>query len=186
MRPVLAASVLALLAGIARAEPPVHELERALPSGWSLIATDDELVIRHDKPCYTAAKDAPAPQPPPGTSVPPPATPPRPRPPGQLVALELRYKLQPRWTDKQLADARATNAKLDAAARAEADRGHARAASVLTARRVALPLCTIGETSVFAGADTFALVGVALDPPEAAREVYEAIAAVRAHCTPIP
>src|SRR5258708_39306320 len=79
-------AIVVLAVARADAEPAIPALERALPRGWSLLATDTELVIRHDKPVYATANAA-----------------------APLVTLELRYHLEPHWTAKQLADARATN-----------------------------------------------------------------------------
>jgi hypothetical protein len=44
-----------LAAATAAADPALDELERALPVGWSLLATGSELAIRHDRPCYVLA-----------------------------------------------------------------------------------------------------------------------------------
>ena len=51
----------------------ITTLERALPKGWTVIATDTELLIRHDRPLYVTAEAHDA--------------------AGPLVTLELRYHL---------------------------------------------------------------------------------------------
>ena len=43
-----------VIAGSAYAQPDaaLAQLEHQLPAGWSMLATDTELVLRHDRPCY--------------------------------------------------------------------------------------------------------------------------------------
>src|SRR5262249_6192344 len=73
--------------GSARGGPAAAKTarERALPRGWSLLVTDSELVIRHDRACFLVD----------GSEG------------GHLINLELRYRLEPKWTARQLADAKA-------------------------------------------------------------------------------
>ena len=173
-------------------------LEKALPAGWSLLVSGAELVIRHDRPCYVtgvhhenARADEPV----------------TPASGGPLVTLELRYRLEPRWSDKQIAAAKAKNDKLAGELRALAAKYHidgihqskgrplpatpderARleayeaAEATVTAKRVALPRCTVGESSVFDGADTYAQLGLIVDPPEAMTQAFRIVELMKQHC----
>lgn len=47
----IAIGISLVAASAAEADPALDPLERALPAGWSLLATGSELVIRHDRPC---------------------------------------------------------------------------------------------------------------------------------------
>jgi hypothetical protein len=192
----------ALLSGaIARADssPPLARLERALPRGWSLITTDTALVIRHDGPVYVVGEhlpNEPAGSPPTGV----PAG-------GPLITLELRYRLEPKWSAKQLADARATNAKLGSQLRAlavrfridempsgkgrplphtddESDRlaAYEAARAPLEARLVKLPRCTFGASSLFDGPDTYAQLSLSVDPEQAMTEAYAVVELVKKQC----
>ena len=171
--------VLLLAAARADADPAIVALEHALPRGWSLLATDTELVIRHDKPVYATANAA-----------------------APLVTLELRYHLEPRWTAKQVADARATNARLDAElaalrARYKVDdrprdpksdddkqrlAAYAAEAAQLRARYARVPHCALGASSVFDGPDTYAQLSLALDPAQAVTEAHAIVELVDKHC----
>jgi hypothetical protein len=194
-----AALAVALVAGSAAAQrnAALDRLESALPSGWSLLATGSELVIRHDRPCYTvgapradahgggrtAARSGP------------------------LVTIELRYRLEPRWNDAQLAAARATNDQLGGELRAAATRyavdtipwskgkpapataaerarlaGYDAARARVTARMVVLPRCHLGDTSVFDGDDTYAQLSLDLDPPEVLVEARRIVALMAQYC----
>jgi hypothetical protein len=173
-------------------------LEKALPAGWSLLVSGAELVIRHDRPCYVtgvhhenARADEPA----------------TPAGGGPMVTLELRYRLEPRWTDKQVAAAKAKNDKLGGELRALAvkynidgihqSKGrplpatpeeHARleayeaAQATVTAKLVALPRCSLGDTSVFDGADTYAQLRLIVDPPEAMTQAFRIVELMKQHC----
>lgn len=166
-------------------DPALAKLEQALPAGWSLLATDTELVLRHDRPVYTAG----------GTAA------------GPMITLELRYRLEPVWTAQQLADAKATNARAAADLRAlrakhridaipqrkgEAqprDAGErARLAAFthdqapIAARIVPLPLCTFDGHSVFDGKDTYAQLDLSVDPPDAMREAHRVVDLVKQQC----
>jgi hypothetical protein len=185
----LAAVAVAAAAGPAAADPALGQLEHALPAGWSLLATGSELVIRHDRPCYVTGGVAG------GVAG------------GPLVTLELRYRLEPRWTAQQVAAARAANDQIDGELRTLASRyridairtsqgrrvpaspdeqarldayeaGRAR----LVARRVQLPRCTLGQTSVFDGEDTYAQLGLQVDPPEAMAQAHRIVELVKQHC----
>jgi hypothetical protein len=177
-------------AAAAQPDPAFDELEKVLPAGWSLLATGAELVIRHDRPCYlTAPHDAPR------------------AAGGPLVTLELRYRLEPRWTAAQVAAAQATNEALAAELRALAARyridaihrgkagpapanaderarleAYTAAHSRIAARMVKLPRCSLGESSVFDGPDTYAQLTLRLDPPEAIAEAHRVVELVKAHC----
>lgn len=188
-------------AAVAQPDPAFDKLEGALPAGWSLLATGSELVIRHDRPCYvTGARHENAP-----------ATERRapPAPEGPSVTIELRYRLEPRWSAGQIAAARATNDKLGAEFRALAARYHidaihtskgrplpataderARLAAYdaeharLARRLVKLPLCHLGTASVFDGEDTYAQLALEVDPPEVMTQAHRIVELLRQHCTP--
>ncbi len=156
-------------------DPAVARLEHALPAGWMLMATDTELVIRHDRPVYVAPEAA--------AKV----------PGGPLVTLELRYKLQPRWSAKRLADARAQNAQADAAVVAVRERygkpapgpqaeAFARDLAAAQSQHVQMPLCSLGASSLFDGPDTYALLKLPVDPPAAGRECKSIVELVKALC----
>jgi hypothetical protein len=191
----------------AGAAPPAHqpqraigELEGALPTGWSLLATGSELVIRHDKPCYVtspAAAHRPAGE----------ARAVLPAGGGPLVTIELRYRLEPRWTAQQLIDARAANDRIAGelgalASRYRIDAIHRRngqpvavnadeqgrldaysaGRARLTARLIALPRCTLDDVSVFDGADTYAQLALQVDPPDAMAEARRVVELVAQYC----
>jgi hypothetical protein len=164
------AALVVLAAGIgsAGAEPALARLEAKLPAGWSLLSTDTELVLRHDRPCYAATAGGE----------------------GPLVTLELRYRLEPAWSDRQLADAKAANAKLAAEHKALRARYRIDAIRVVkgepqpqtadersrlaaykmglaaAGRPVALPQCTLDDRSVFDDGAA-ALQRRVVEPPEA-------------------
>jgi hypothetical protein len=191
-------------ARVAAAEPdPFDRLEKALPPGWSLLATGSELVFRHDRPCYVTGvrhDNAPAV----ATRT---AAPPAPPGGGPLVTIELRYRLEPRWTDKQVAAAKAGNDKVAGELRALAARyniaaihkskgrplpasaderarldAYDAAHAQLVARLVKLPRCSLGDTSVFDGDDTYAQLALEVDPPEVMGQAHRIIALMKAHC----
>lgn len=177
----------------------IDRLEAALPAGWSLLATDSELVIRHDRPCYvTGAHHENAPAAPARTAV----------RSGPLVTIELRYRLEPRWTDAQVAAARAVNDRLAGELRAVAakysiDQIHRSKGRPLpanpderarldaydseqariTARMVKLPRCDLGHASLFDGDDTYAQLRLEVDPPEVIREAHRVVTLVKQHCS---
>jgi hypothetical protein len=176
---IVAAALLASAIARAGGDPAIARLEHSLPTGWSLLATDTELVIRHDKPVYTTKAGVAG---------------------GPEITLELRYHLEPRWTDKQLADARATNAKLraelaavrakykidGAAAATDADRARLAAYDAerarIEARQVKLPRCTLGASSLFDGPDTYAQLTLAVDPAQAMTEARAIAELVKKQC----
>ena len=175
--------------GIAQAgpEPATTALEHALPRGWSLLVTDSELVIRHDRACFLVdGGDG-----------------------GHLINLELRYRLEPKWTARQLADAKAENAKLApeiAAARAKyqidkikvvsgkpapatADErarlaAFEKAEAAVRVRMKPVPMCSLGESSVFDGDDTYAQLRLKVDPAAAMDQARSVVDLVKKHCTP--
>lgn len=176
-----------LLVGVASASPdrPWARLEAELPPGWSLLATETELVLRHDKPCYATEAVA--------TS-------------GPMVMLELRYRLEPKWTAKQLADAKATNDRIaadiaQARTRYQVDKirvangklqpktadERRRVAAFLAAehaalaRQIATPLCSPGDASLFDDG-AYAQLGMKLDPPEAVAEARRVVELVKKEC----
>jgi hypothetical protein len=199
-RPRMSIVIAALsIASAARADPAFDRLEGALPAGWSLLATSSELVIRHDQPCYVTGvhhENAPAAE---ARSAAPAG--------GPLVTIELRYRLEPRWTAPQVAAAEATNRQIGGELRALAARyridairtskGRLLPASAdekarldayeagrarLTARRVKLPRCTLGEVSVFDGEDTYAQLTLEVDPPEVMTQAHRIVELMKQHC----
>jgi len=199
-----------LIAQIAAAQPapalgqpiaqPLGQLEKALPPGWSLLATDSELVIRHDRPCYVTgtrhdnapAIESKAAQAPGG---------------GPLVTIQLRYRLEPRWTAHQLAAARATNDRVGSELRALAakyridaihkSKGHPLPANPderarldayesahaqLAAQLVKLPRCSLGDASVFDGDDTYAQLSLEVDPPEVMTQAHHIVELMKQRC----
>jgi hypothetical protein len=191
-------------AGIATAAPdPFDRLEKELPPGWTVLATGSELVFRHDRPCYVTGRrhdNAPADE---SQRSAPPAPPGG----GPLVTIELRYRLEPRWTEPQIAAARATNDKVAGELRALAARyridaihhskgrplpttpderarldayeaEHAR----LTARLVKLPRCSLGDASVFDGDDTYAQLSLEVDPPDVMAQAHRIIELMKSRC----
>jgi hypothetical protein len=184
----------------ARAEGRAFDtLEQALPAGWSLLASGTELVIRHDRPCYitgvhheNARADEPSARAAGG---------------GPMVTIELRYRLEPRWTDQQVAVAGAINERLGGELRALAARynvdaihhskgrplpatpeqrarleAYEAAQAPLVARMVKLPRCNIGDTSVFDGADTYAQLSLIVDPPEVMTQAFQIVELMKRHC----
>ncbi|HEX4422852.1 MAG TPA: hypothetical protein VH165_33280 [Kofleriaceae bacterium] len=200
------------------AHTPFDPLEKALPPGWTMLATGSELVFRHDKPCYVTGvrHDNPAPEPispglglgsGPNSTTAAPAKPATPPGGGPLITLELRYHLEPRWTAKQLAAARAANARTagdlralgakyridaihhskgrplpanpDERARLDAyDSEHAKVAK----RLVPLPRCSLGDISVFDGEDTYTQLSLEIDPPDVIPQAHKIIALMKHHC----
>jgi hypothetical protein len=196
IEPTLGALCL-LVGGIAygQTDPAIVKLEKSLPAGWSLLATDTELVIRHDKPCYAIERQENAP---PNAA---------PMGGGPLVTIELRYRLEPKWSDKQLAAARGANDKVAAELRALAKQyriddihkskgrplpstddertrldAYTKAEAQSRARTTRLPLCTIGESSLLVGDDTYRQLSMKIDPPEAMREAFQIVELVKRQC----
>ena len=183
----------------AQPDPVLDALDKALPSGWTLLVTDTELVIRHDRPCYltgTRQENAPAVE----TKTASPGA-------GPLVTIQLRYHLEPRWTDKQLSTAKASNEKLGAELRALAAKyridaiprskgrphptnpderarldAYETARTKLTARLVKLPRCSLGDASVFDGDDTYAQLSLEVDPPEVMAQAHRVVELMKQHC----
>lgn len=198
-RPAVLLSLVAAPAAAAPADPSIDLLEAALPSGWSLLATGSELVIRHDRPCYVVgAHHENAPASPARAAV----------RSGPLVTIELRYRLEPRWTDAQVAAATAVNDKLAGELRAIAakynvDQIHRSKGRPLpanpderarldayeseqariTARMVKLPRCDLGHASLFDGDDTYAQLRLEVDPPEVIAQAHRVVALVKQHCS---
>jgi len=174
-------------------------LERALPAGWTLLVAGPELVIRHDRPCYVTGAHH--------ENEPASAAAANPASGGPMVTIELRYRLEPRWSDKQVAAARATNARLGAELRALATRyrvdaihqskgrplpatpderarldAYEAAQAPIAARLVKLPRCSVGDTSVFDGPETYAQLGLIVDPPEVMTQAYRIVDLMTQHC----
>lgn len=190
--------VLLLLGGVAAAETDsLDALQKSLPAGWSMLTTEHELVIRHDRPCYVTGvhrDNEPAKANPCSED-------------GPLVTLELRFRIEPRWTQQQLADAKAANDKIAIELKASRDKyrvdaihqskGHAMPANAdekkrlaayeqaeaqLVARTVKTPLCTLGDSSLFAGDQTYAQLKLKVDPPEAMIEAYKVVEILKKMC----
>ncbi len=202
--------------GAPLALPPMFDrIEKALPPGWTMLATGSELVFRHDKPCYVTGvrHDNPAPLPAQGAEAAgsaaarPTARPSAPAGGGPLVTVELRYRLEPRWSAAQLSAARSTNHKIGAdlaalSAKYRIDAIHhskgrplpanpdetARLAAYdserakVAKRLVPLPHCTAGDVSIFDGEDTYTQLSLELDPPEVIPEAHKVIALLNQHC----
>ena len=215
LRLAIAIGISLAAAPAAEADPALDRLEGALPPGWSLLATGSELVLRHDRPCYvtgvhrenaapagaaggaggaeaaSGARDA--------RSVAAGG--------GPLVTIELRYRLEPRWTAQQIAAARAANDQIAGELRTVASRyridaihtskgrpqpataderarldGYEAARSRLAARLVQLPRCTLGEASVFDGSDTYAQLTLQVDPPEVMTQAHQVVELMKQHC----
>ena len=178
-----AIAFLLCLGGIARAgeDPAIVALEKALPRGWTVLATDTELVIRHDRACYVTAETHQA--------------------AGPLVTLELRYHLQPKWSAKQIADAKANNDKVTAdieklRKQYKLEAMHAKPTTEektrlaaftkgeaeLKNKLVKVPLCSLGDSSVFDGDDTYAQLKLKVDPPEAMQQAKDIVELVKKQC----
>ncbi len=151
---------------LAQRDQALDRLEKALPVGWSLLAAEGELVIRHDRPVYCPTQ-----------------------PNGPLVTLELRYRLEPKWTPEHYAEARATNDKVAAelaALRQRLGTGKAfdKEAAKVRAREVRLPVCTLDHSSIIERADTYAQLALDLDPAEVKTEGARIQELVDKHCPP--
>ncbi len=187
------------IASAARADPAFDRLESALPPGWTLLATSSELVIRHDQPCYVTGvhhENAPAVE----ARAAAPAG-------GPLITIELRYRLEPRWTAPQVAAAEATNRRIDGELRALAARyrieairtskgrplpasadekarldAYEAARARLASRQVLLPRCALGDASVFDGEDTYAQLTLQVDPPEVMIQAHRIVELMKQTC----
>ncbi len=162
---IVSALVLAGGAALADKDEALGRLEKALPAGWSLLASDSELVIRHDRPVYCLAN-----------------------PDGPLVTLELRYRLDPKWTPEHLAEAKAANARIESELAAEkaklSAKAYAAAEAMAKAREVRLPVCTLDRVSIVSRPDTYAQLAMDLDPKEAKAEGLKIEELVEKHCPP--
>ncbi len=186
------------LAGIARADDGFAALERSLPSGWTMLTTDTELVIRHDRPCFRTGEHQP--------NDPVPASP-KGKGDGALVTLELRYHLEPRWTPAQHAEAKRANGAVAAEVKALRDRYRIDAIHVAkgsytpanaderarvdafqkaerAAQRMAVhePMCALGDQSLFDGEETYAGMKHDIDPPEALKQAHAVVELVKKSC----
>lgn len=213
LRRSIAIGIWLVAASTAAADPALDQLERALPAGWSLLATGSELVIRHDRPCYVIGTGGTRPGAHPGAShdgAPATEAGARPAPAvaaGPVVTIELRYRLEPRWTAPQVTAARAANDRIDGELRTLASRyridairtsggrrvpasadeqarldAYESARARLAARRVHLPRCTLGDASVFDGEDTYAQLTLQVDPPEVMTQAHRIVELVKQHC----
>jgi hypothetical protein len=183
----LVVTVLALRVMTAHADgnPGFTGLEHALPNGWTMLATDTELVLRHDRPCFrTEDHGSGAPR------------------DGALVTLELRYRLEPRWTPAQHAEAKHANDAIAAELKALRERykidaihpakatpeEHARldayqkAATQVERKAIKEPMCALDTQSIFDGDETYAGLKQPVDPPEALKEARAVVELVKQHC----
>lgn len=186
-----AALILLCLGGVASADP-VDDLQKAVPSGWTVLATDHELVLRHDRPCYsTGSKTGNVCG---GAD-------------GPMVTLELRFKVEPKWTQAQIDAARAANDKLTDERKAarekfridaiHADHGVAKPANAdekkrlsafekadekLRAREVHTPMCTWGEHAILDSDEVYAVLKMKVDPQSASTEAHQALDALKKAC----
>ncbi len=162
---IVCAIVLAGGAALADKDEALGRLEKALPAGWSLLATDSELVIRHDRPVYCPTN-----------------------PNGPLVTLELRYRLDPKWTPEHLAEAKAANARIEASLAAQkaklSAKAYAAAEARDKAREVRLPVCTLDHVSIVERPDTYGQLAMDLDPADAKTEGLKIRDLVDKHCPP--
>jgi len=196
----IAIATLLLAGGVARAEPDVSDaLQQAMPGGWSVLETEHELVLRHDRPCYVVGRHR---ENEPAKSAGNPCS-----ADGPLVTLELRFHIEPRWTQKQLDDAKLANDKIALELKAAHDRyrvdqihqskgrplpmnpdeqkrlsGFEKEEAQLRARTVKTPLCTLGERSLFDSDITYAQLKLKVDPPEAMIEAHKALDALKKQC----
>ena len=157
-RAVLLAILLCAGSAAADKDQALGRLEKALPRGWSLLATDNELVIRHDRPVYCID-----------------------HPNGPLVTLELRFQLEPKWTPEHTADVKAQNDKITAQLAKSKDH---RAEAKLRARLAPLPVCTLDHSSVVERPDTYGQLALSIDPADAKTEAASIRELVTKHCPP--
>ena len=191
--------LLVCLAGSTASADPVEDLQKQMPGGWTVLATEHELVMRHDKPCFVTPTHENAP----GSAAPNPCM----GDDGQLVTIELRFHLEPKWSQKQLDAARGTNERVGAEVKVARDRYRVDAIhqskgrplpatpderkrlsafekeeAQLRARAVKTPMCTLGDESVFDGDETYALLKMKIDPPSAGAEAFKALEALKKLC----
>ena len=196
----LAIATLLLAGGVAAADNDAFDaLQQAMPSGWSVLQTEHELVLRHDRPCYVTGRhqeNEPAKQA---------------RNPcttdGPLVTLELRFHTEPKWTAKQLDDAKVANAKVALELKAAREKyrvdaihqskgrplpmndderkrlsAYEKDEAQLAARTVKTPMCTFADHSLFDSDVTYAQLKLKVDPPEAMTEAFKALGALKQQC----
>jgi hypothetical protein len=189
---------LVLLGGVAAADSDTFEaLQKSLPTGWTVLETEHELVIRHDRPCYVVGQHRPNE---PGKANPCTED-------GPLVTLELRFHVEPRWTAKQLDEAKLANEKIAAELKASREKyridaihqskgralpgnaderkrlsAYEKDEAQLKARTVKTPLCTLGDSSLFDGDQTYAQLKLKIDPPEASLEASKVLETLKKMC----
>jgi hypothetical protein len=189
------------LAGNAVAEPAFgtfEDVKRALPSGWQLSDAKGELVIARSQQVRIAGRHLENAH---YTNVPRVAPPDSP-----LRTLALKFKLEPRWTAKQHADAKAANDTVAATLATlrtkhkiddiKTSKGRPLPAtdderqrladyeaerSKVLALRIELPRCTIGGMSLF-DTDNTSTLQLMVDPPIAMREAYAIVELLKRRC----
>ncbi|HEU0034578.1 MAG TPA: hypothetical protein VFQ53_28335 [Kofleriaceae bacterium] len=181
-------------------DPAIRSLGAALPRGWSMTVRAGELVLKRDQQVRIAGhyqENAPSQSNiyvAAGFSAP-------------EIELALRYRIEPRWTERQIADARDANAKVYAElaslrARFQIDviptsKGRPlpsnpdeqqrladfeRAQAQAIAKLVALPRCTLGAFSLFDSRETYDQLSLVVDPPIAMRQAFAVVALVKRRC----
>ena len=186
--------------GVAAADNDAFEtLQKAMPTGWSVLETEHELVLRHDRPCYVTGRHH---ENEPAKPVANPCS-----TDGPLVTLELRFHIEPRWSAKQLEDAKVANDKIAVELKAARDKHRVDAIhqskgrplpgnaderkrlaafekdeAQLAARTVKTPMCTFGEASLFDSDVTYAQMKLKVDPPEAMTEAFKALEMLKKQC----
>lgn len=164
--------VVARIADAAPVDPEIASLGRALPAGWQLEVANTELTIRRPAPVRVAGRYLDGPHYANLAILAADASP--------EIIVALRYRIEPKWSATKLERARADNAKIYAALkglRAD-DPEYVRWVGQL----VQLPSCTLGGTSVFDRADTYAQLDLVVDPPWTMREAYAIVELVKRRC----
>ena len=187
---LLTIPLLVSLATVAYAEDASFvALEHSLPRGWTMLATDSELVIRHDRPCFRTEQVT------------------KQKGDGALVTLELRYRLETKWTPAQFTDAKRANDAVAAEVKTLRDKfkidqlkqlkgqpqpatadertrldAFAKAEVQVQRKAIRLPMCALGDQSVFDGDETYQGLKQPIDPPEALKEANAVVELVRKHC----
>jgi hypothetical protein len=183
----------------AHADPAIANLAGALPAGWQLTTTKGELVIHRTEPVRVAGHHLANPH----VGNLPVAT----APTAPKITLELRYRIDPKWSPQRLADVQAANRKIYAALTAlrarhrideiRTSKGLPLPATPDEEQRLAayeaerartlaqvqpLPRCTLGASSLFDSARTYAQLDLMVDPPGAMREAYAIVELVKRRC----
>jgi hypothetical protein len=197
----IAATVwLAVAPAAASPSGDLASLARALPSGWKLTTTATTLVVEARSRVRVSGRyldNAPH-----TTNIYVPAAPSNPQ-----ITLALVYRTEPRWSAEKLASARAANAPIFATlatlraryriAEIRTSKGRPLPATPDEQQRLAeyereyqrtraqlvkLPRCTLDNLSIFDGEDTYAQLGLVVDPPSVMREAFAVVELVKRRC----